>query len=462
MLKRSLTCLLMPALVACACALAAPAPRTALDTYVAAPDSHYKFELVRTISAKGYTAYVLEMTSQSWRAPAEVDRTVWRHWLTVIKPDTVKSSTGLLFIAGGSNPGAPPSKADSVTASIATDTGTVVAELRMIPNQPLTFSDDRKPRKEDAIIAYTWDKYLRTGDVTWPLQLPMTKAAVRAMDTVTAFCSTALAGHLKIDKFVVAGASKRGWTTWTTAAVDHRVVGIMPLVIDLLNMNQSFRHHWQVYGFWAPAVADYVDMKVMGWVGTRQFHDLTKIVEPYEYRGRFTMPKYLVNAAGDQFFLPDSSQFYFDQLPGEKYLRYVPNADHSLRHSDAIQGVTAFYQALLDAKPRPRFSWRFEKNGAIRVSVVDKPTEVRLWQATNPSTRDFRLQTIGPAYKSSLLTASSRGIYLARVAKPTSGWTAFFVELTFPSGGEFPFKFTTAIRVVPDKLPFPPPAAEAH
>ena len=43
------------------------------------------------------------------------------------------------------------------------------------------------------------------------------------------------------------------------------------------------------------------------------------------------MPKFMVYAAGDQFFLPDSSRFYFDDLKGEKYLRYVPNTDHSLR-----------------------------------------------------------------------------------------------------------------------------------
>ena len=443
-------------------ALLATAAVTPLDTYVAAPDPHYKFELAKSIPANGYTAYVLDMTSQSWRSPAEVDRTVWRHWLTVIRPDTVKNSTGLLFIGGGVNGGAPPSKVDPVTASIAIATGTVVAELRMIPNQPLTFSDDHKPRKEDSLVAYTWDKFLRTGDATWPARLPMTKAAVRAMDTITAFCASSAAGRLKIDKFVVAGASKRGWTTWTTAAVDHRVVGILPMVIDLLNMEKSFQHHWQVYGFWAPAVSDYVDMKIMGWMGTRQFHDLMKIEEPYQYRDRFTMPKYIVNAAGDQFFVPDSSQFYFDQLPGEKYLRYVPNTDHSLRNSDAILSMTAFYQALLDNQPRPRFAWRFEKSGAIRVTVSDKPTEVRLWQATNPSRRDFRLQSIGPAYQSTTLSEQSPGVYAARVAKPAAGWTAFFVELTFPSGGRFPFKFTTAVRVLPDKLPFPPPKPEKH
>jgi PhoPQ-activated pathogenicity-related protein len=41
------------------------------------------------------------------------------------------------------------------------------------------------------------------------------------------------------------------------------------------------------------------------------------------------------------------------------------------------------------------------------------------------------------------------------VPKPEKGWTAYFVELTWPSGGKYPFKFTTAVRVIPDTEPFP-------
>lgn len=429
---------------------------TALDRYIEAPDSNYHFELVNTIAGTGFTGYILEMTSQSWRTPAEVDRTLWKHWLTIVTPDKPGSTTGMLFITGGANGGKPPDKIDAFLSDNALTTRSVVAELRMVPNQPLIFADDKKPRSEDALIAYTWDKFLKTGDDRWPARLPMTKSAVRAMDTITAFCGSPAGGSVKVDRFVVAGGSKRGWTTWTTAAVDRRVAAVIPMVIDLLNIEKSFEHHYRAYGFWAPAVKDYEDMNIMQWTGTPQYRALMKIEEPYSYRDRLTMPKLMINSAGDQFFLPDSSQFYCDDLKGEKYLRYVPNTDHSLRNSDARETLVAFYDSFLRGKARPRFSWKFEKNGAIRVKTVDRPTAVKLWQATNPEKRDFRLLSIGPAYRSTELAAEG-STYLGRVAKPEKGWTAFFVELTYPNGGKYPLKFTTPVRVVPDTLPFAAP-----
>jgi len=90
-----------------------------------------------------------------------------------------------------------------------------------VPNQPLVFAGESEGRKEDSLIAYTWDKFLRTGDKKWPARLPMTKAAVRAMDTTTAFCGSAEGGAVKVDSFVVAGGPnaagppgpRRRWTS---------------------------------------------------------------------------------------------------------------------------------------------------------------------------------------------------------------------------------------------------------
>lgn len=429
---------------------------TALDRYVATPDPAYKWELVSKLtSVKGLTVHVLDMTSQTWRTEKEVNRTLWKHWVNVYVPEKVDSArTGFLFISGGSNKSKAPTSPDVMLSQIALETKSVVTELKMVPNQPLVFPEDGKERSEDEIIAYTWDKHLRGGDDNWPLRLPMTKAAVRAMDTVTAFCGEGSnCNGAKVDRFVVSGGSKRGWTTWTTAAVDKRVVAIAPLVIDMLNIVPSFEHHWKVYGFWAPAIGDYQDMKIMEWSRSKEYQKLMKIEEPYEYRDRLTLPKFIVNAAGDQFFIPDSSQFYWDGLKGPKYLRYVPNADHSLRGSDAPQSLIAFYSAVLNDRKMPEFTWKVRSNGDIEVKSKDKPSEVKVWLAHNAEARDFRMEKIGKAYTESKLQEEKPGVWVAKAPKVEKGYSAYFVELTYPTDAKYPIKLTTQVKVWPDTYP---------
>ena len=428
---------------------------TPLDLYVAAPDTNYNYTLLNTLPGTGHTTFILELVSQAWLTTNEVNRTLWKHWMIIVQPSGATNSRALLYISSGSNTGTtPPTSADANLRQLALDTGTVVTELRMIPNQPLRFAGETNSRSEDALIAYTWDQFLRTGDERWPARLPMTKAAVRALDAVTAFCGSPPGGGLTVDQFVVAGASKRGWTTWTTAVVDPRVVAIIPIVIDLLNLEPSFAHHYSAYGYWSPAIQDYVDMHIPDWFGTPQFRALLEIEDPYEYRQRLILPKFLINAAGDEFFLPDSAQFYFHDLPGVKYLRYVPNASHSLSGSDAWVTVKACYQAVLSAVALPPLSWTLESSNTLRVVTGDLPTDVRLWQATNPNARDFRLATLGAQWQSSALTSQGGGVYVATVPVPPQGWRAFFVELTYARDGLAPLKFTTQVYVVPDTLPY--------
>jgi PhoPQ-activated pathogenicity-related protein len=463
MSMRPLTALLVVLPLALSAAPQVPstarASRTALDRYVAAPDSSFAWKAVRDLPAEGVTATLLEMTSQRWLTEQEVERPLWTHWITVIRPPQVTSDVGLLFISGGSNERPVPTRPPAWLVDAARDTNTVTAELRLVPNQPVVFKDDptKKPRSEDDMIAYTWDKFLRTGDDRWLARLPMTKSAVRAMDAVTAFAKSADGSGHTVSRFVVSGASKRGWTTWTTAAVDRRVVAIVPAVIDMLNVEPSFIHHWRAYGAWSNAVDDYVHHGIMDWMGTPEFRALMKIEEPFEYRDRLTLPKLILNASGDQFFLPDSSQFYFDQLRGEKHLRYVPNTSHSLDKTDALETVQAFYASIVSNTSRPVVKWSFEKDGSIKVVATQRPDSVQLWQASNPSARNFRLDVVGAAYTSTTLTPEGPNTWRARVPAPSSGWTAYFVEMTFPTGGKYPLKLTTSVRVAPDRLPFPPP-----
>ncbi len=426
---------------------------TALDRYIQKADDSYSWKIVSSETKGGITEIVVDMVSQTWRSPDEVNRTQWQHWVTLAVPEEIRSDIGFMFIGGGGNGGDPPKGPSGMIRQVARATSTVVAELHMVPNQPLVFHDDGQNRKEDDLIGYTWDQYLKTGDANWPARNPMVKSAVRGMDTITAVMASAAGGERTVDKFVVAGGSKRGWTTWLTGAVDDRVVAIVPIVIDVLNASVSMRHHFAAYGFWAPSVGDYVRHGIMERLDHPRLQELYELVDPYYYRHRLTKPKFVLNASGDQFFLPDSSQFYWDDLQGQKYLRYVPNADHGLGRTDAVQSVIAFYSLILDGREPPKFTWTEEVDGAIRVEVEETPKRVRLWQATNPAARDFRVETLGRKYTSTDLELQPGGGYVGNVSAPEEGFTAYFVELTYDVGAPTPLKFTTNVRVVPDVLP---------
>lgn len=424
---------------------------TELDRYVRQPDTSYQWEVVAKKKLDGMTFWVIDLTSQTWRTSEEVDRTKWQHWLTIVQPDEVESETALFFIGGGSNDRPAPERPDERMAAVAAATKTVVAHLGMIPNQPLVFHNDGKRRYEDDLIAYTWDRYLKTNDERWPARLPMVKGVVRGMDTVQA----ALKDEPVVpQRFVVAGGSKRGWTTWMTAAVDDRVEAIMPIVIDVLNVDISMRHHYAAYGFWAPAVGDYVHHKIPQRRDTLQYSKLMNLVDPFAYRSRYNMPKCIINASGDQFFVPDSSQFYFDDLTGEKHLCYVPNADHSLDGSNALDTLIAFHYAIAHKLDRPEFSWEFNGNDTIRVHSKTPPESVTLWQAINADARDFRVDTIGKTYRPSSVQSDGNGTYLASVEKPEKGWKAYFVQLQFDIGAPTRMRLSTPVRITPDVLPF--------
>jgi PhoPQ-activated pathogenicity-related protein len=427
---------------------------TPLDRYVGLPTPEYRYEVLSTLETPQHRSRVLSMISQRWRSSSEVDRPLWQHWLTITEPRELKKPIALMVIAGGSNTDPPPKRIDPIIETIAVQTGTVIAVLQMVPNEPLRFSDDPKPLGEDDLIAYTWKKFLQTGDDTWPARLPMTKAVIRAMDTVTAL--TRDGPGPPIERFVVGGASKRGWTAWLVAAADQRVKAVVPIVIDVLNVERNALHTYQSYGFWPPAMEPYVRAGIPKWIGTPQFDALMRIIDPFSYRSRLTMPKLIVNATGDQYFPPDSSQFYYSALPGEKYLRYVPNTDHSLNGEtkNTAQTGIAFLDSLVDGMPLPRYAWTTDSGGTIHVQTSKRPLIAKLWHATNHRARDFRVESIGRAYHSIVLPEHGRFSYAGRIPPPARGFAAYFIELTYETGRSDLFTVTTDVHITPNRLPF--------
>ena len=58
----------------------------------------------------------------------------------------------------------------------------------------------------------------------------------------------------------------------------------------MLNLQESFKHHFEVYGAYSLAVSDYVLNGNIAWLGTPEFKALMEIVEPFEYRARLEYP----------------------------------------------------------------------------------------------------------------------------------------------------------------------------
>lgn len=429
-----------------------------LKDYVHSPDSTFRYEIVHSVPGEKVDFHVLKMYSQHWLTSDIVDKTEWWHWVSIVIPKDTPHETGMLWIGGGSTNSKMPEKPDALIMAASTQTNSIVAQIHNVPFQPITFANDTfGERYEDEIISYGWRKFLEGGakdeDAFWLARLPMTKASKLAMDAVTAVVKEKYSKNL--NSFVVGGASKRGWTTWTTAAVDDRVVAIVPVVIDLLNLVPSFEHHWQNYGFWAPAVGDYVREGVMDWVGTPEFDRMMEITEPYAFRKDYDMPKLIINAAGDEFFQPDSWKFYLDSLPGEKHVMYVPNFGHDLGDSDAIPNLIAFYGSVLNNTPRPKYEWKIEGDKIlVKTDPNQKPVSVKLWSAYNPLARDFRIDEFGPGWTAEEIVLPENGELTVNMTTPESGFRGYFVELTF--AGDSPLKVTTGIDVLPREYPFEP------
>ena len=447
------------AAIALAAAPALAKVPNALDAYVAKADPSFAWKVVGPIRGEGYHGAVLELTSQTWSANKDIDATVWKHWLTVIVPDQVSHAQAFLYITGGDKGDPAPTKPADRFAKLATDTNSVVVELDDVPNQPLTFADDpaHKARVEDEIIAYLQARYVRTRDPNQLLRLPMVKSGTQAMTAVQQYLASEAGGKLKIDGFVVAGGSKRGWTTWLVGAVDKRVVGIVPIVINVLDPNATTIHHWRAMGYFSPALQDYIDAGLIpGQIGKPGLDGVNRIEDPLNYQDRATMrvPKYVINAVGDEYFPPDNTRYGYSRVADPKRLRMIPNSKHSTAGTDIMESITAFHDAVINRRPIPTYAWHVGKDGALVVKPGVKAAEVRLWQATNPKARDFRVDTIGKAFTSEPLPMRADGSYRATVARPATGYTAWFVEITAPSGGKYPFKFTTEVYVTPDVLPY--------
>jgi PhoPQ-activated pathogenicity-related protein len=413
-----------------------PAARADLHAYVKKAEPAYAWKLRKKLDHGEGTIYDLHLVSQTWQG------ITWQHDLQLYVPKNVKpGQTMFLWNTGGkANPAGALMGLD-----LAAKMRAPVAFLYNVPNQPLLGG-----KSEDALIAETFVRYLKTKDGEWPLLFPMVKSVVKAMDALQELAKKEW--EVEVKQFLVSGASKRGWTSWLTGAADPRVKAIAPLVIDTLNMPKQMPHQLRSFGRYSDMIRDYTKRGLVPMPDTPEAKKLWSMVDPWAYRARLKMPKLIVNGTNDPYWAQDALNLYWDDLAGDKWVLYVPNAGHNLQQkvggradlTRAVNTLAAYGRHQLADRPMPKLSWKHEgAAGKFRLTVrgTPAPKAARLWVADAP-TRDFRKATWAerPA-------ALAGGVVRGEVEAPADGYRAFFAECEYEIDG-LRYYLSTQIRIV--------------
>ena len=428
---------------------------TSMSDYIESTKNEFSYDIQEVIYEENWTGYHIKMISGEWLDSKKVDQVEWWHYVDIIIPKQTTSSTGIMFIDGGEK-SEDYFRLDAQSIRNAIKTEAVIVNISNIPFQPLNFlSSEQDSFEEDDLIAFAWNKFLKQGakqkDVEWLPRFPMTRAIVRAMDLAQ---EIVLQNDIVVKDFVVSGASKRGWTAWTTAAVDSRVKAVVPMVIDMLNLVPSFENHYRSYGEFSPAVQEYVNYNIQDWLGTEEFQVLMSYIEPFSFIDKFTMPKYIINAGSDEFFSTDSWRFYYDKLPGEKIIRYVPNKNHSLDGRYLTEDLVSYFYRVINDIEIPSLSWNLSDNKLIAELDYDGDYDVSVWTAKNDNGRDFRLWEEGELWEETSIGKLANNKYELNVSSNLKGYKATMIEFTIDPESEFPLIISTGPFVFPEKYPF--------
>ncbi len=407
-------------------------PETALERYINNGDETFKWELKEEYKMGELSAYDILLTSQKWREHT------WTHQLTIFVPEKVEYDGALLFITGGSVKDGVPNWASKDNddaksfALIAEKNRAITAIVRQTPKQPLY--DDLV---EDQLISFTLHNFKKDNDYSWPLLFPMVKTAMKAMDAVQEFTKESL--KKDITRFTISGASKRGWTTWLTGASDKRVEAIGPMVIDVLNMPVSLDYHIEAWNEYSIQIEDYTKLEIPQSVNTPSGNAITQMVDPYSYREKLTMPKIIFIGTNDEYWPVDAVKNYINEIPGENYIHYVPNAGHDLDGGEqALRALSAFWGRTLAKREYKDCSYEISSdNTSATLALKSSPDELLnayLWSADSDD-RDFRDEE----WTSVSLDAKNKAEIDYKVDFPENGFRAFYIDLEYsdPNGGKY-------------------------
>ena len=421
-------------------------PASALDAYLNNGDPTWAWEVRENYQTGNIQAFSIALISQKWQG------ILWKHELTVFIPEKINHDGALLFITGGSLENGiprfvkPDDNLSLMIAHIASNNQAVTAILRQTPNQPLFGG-----LTEDALISYTLNAFRKDGNYSWPLLFPMVKSAQKSMDVIQEFIRDH--ARVEINRFVVSGASKRGWTTWLTGASrDPRVAAIAPMVIDILNMPATLADQKKDYNY-SEEISDYVALELPQAINSEFGNAIIQMIDPYAYRTRLSMPKMLFMGTNDPYWTIDAVKHYIDDIPGKNLLCYISNVGHNLGDGrKAFASLNAFFGMTINHKPYPVFDWTLtEKSGKItlEISLSDcQPKRMMLWSAESDS-RDFRKSV----WSDKAIVMNKKPVTIT-LPYPKKGFSAFYVEVVCEDSKGNDFSLTTRPYVADTKKVF--------
>ncbi|ECI1203443.1 PhoPQ-regulated protein, partial [Salmonella enterica subsp. enterica serovar Saintpaul] len=180
------------------------------------------------------------------------------------------------------------------------------------------------------------------------------------------------------------------------------------------------------------------------------FTQLRQIIDPLRYlntiyQPRLAIPKYIINASGDDFFVPDNTRFYYSKLPGVKSLRIVPNMNHYSINQFAEGSLVPFINRFQSKKTLPQLIDLIHHH-LLTVYFSEAPVKVVRWTANNPNARDFRY-ACGIRYQPLTIDSPVNNKISITLNEPKTGWEATYIEATFNDG----YVATSQVYITPDE-----------
>ena len=286
----------------------------------------------------------------------------------------------------------------------------------------------------EQIIFYSIQQYEKTGDLTWVPFPQATKALVRAMDVLETVSEKELGQRFK--RFILTGCSKMGMASYLTAVYDARVTGIIPVGGDLFLNNDHSIASMALAG--AMKSSGYP----MDWSSERM-RKMRVMADPLTYRQKLTASVLSVIGTKDSMYALDAANYYWNDLPAQKYHLYLDNSTHGSEeylNPKATRTRHAFTRALALGKDLPK----------IESKVQVENIRIRLQATSSIPATSACLWSLGAQqqWSSKPLVSTDNGrTFTGDTDKAQRGQSAVYAELEFELDG-LVYSLTTGIEVI--------------